>query len=149
MQSSRKIQLVIAKFCFVHVFTTSFVKERNKNHLSRAASRTYLHEEIMTAGHVFHDVPLDFLVFQNRHAAVDEDGRRRGLEIRAEVWRGFLHVDCRHLEADGLQFGQQVQIHEILLAEETGAFPDAIYCRCLRLNYVVPTTSHKRALKLQ
>lgn len=110
--------------------------------------KTYLHEEIMTARHVFHDVPFDFLIFQNRHTAMDEDGRRCRLEIRAEVWRGFLHVDGRHLEADGLQFGQQVQVHEIFLAEKASTFPDAIYCRCLRLNYMEPTISHKRVVKL-
>ena len=35
----------------------------------------------MSAWDVFHDVPFDFFVFQNGEPVVDEDRRRRSLEV--------------------------------------------------------------------
>lgn len=52
-----------------------------------------LDEQIVAARDVFHDVPFDFVVLENRQAVVDQNGRMGGLEIGAEIrWR-FLHVD--------------------------------------------------------
>jgi hypothetical protein len=88
----------------------------------------------VTSRYALHDVSFDLFVFQNRHSSVDQDRGRRGFEIRAEVrWR-FLHVHCGHLEADGLQFGQEVQFHEVFLAEEARSFSAAIYRRRLKSN---------------
>ena len=55
------------------------------------------------------------VVLEDGDAVVDEDGRLRGLEVGPEVGGRPLHVDRRDLEADGLQLGQEVQVHEILL----------------------------------
>lgn len=85
----------------------------------------------MPAGDVLHDVPFDLFVFQDRIAVVDQDGRRRGLEVGAEVGRRFLHIHGSHFQRDRLQLRQKIQIHEIFLAEETGALSTAIDCRCL------------------
>jgi hypothetical protein len=88
-----------------------------------------LDEQVVTSRYALHDVSFDLFVFQNRHSSVDQDRGRRGFEIRAEVRWGFLHVHCGHLEADGLQFGQEVQFHEVFLAEEARSFSAAIYRR--------------------
>ena len=47
-------------------------------------------------------------------------GRKKCLP---EVWRRPLHVDCGDLEADGLELCQEVEVHEVLLAEDAGALP--------------------------
>lgn len=54
-------------------------------------------EQIMTAGDVLHDVPLNFFVLENSLAIVDQYGRRCRVEIGAEIWWRFKHVYCRHL----------------------------------------------------
>ena len=48
-----------------------------------------------------------------------------------EVWWGFKHVHSSDLQRDGLEFGQQIEIHKIFLAEETGTFSAAINRRGL------------------
>lgn len=102
----------------------------------------------MPTRHILHDVPLDFLVFQDGHSPVYQDRRRRRLEIRAEVRGRFLHVDCGHLQADRLQFSQEVQVHEVLLAEETGPLSPAIDCGSLQkeLELTQPYRRHLRRL---
>jgi len=92
-----------------------------------------LDEEIVPARDVLHDVAFDLLVLENGQPVVNEDGRVCGLEIGAEIGRRLLHVHCRHLQADSLQLGQQVQVHEVLLAEQTGALPPAIDGRGLQI----------------
>lgn len=76
-----------------------------------------LHEQIVAARNVLHDVPLDLVVLQDRQSVVDEDRRMRGLEVGAEIGRRLLHVHCSHLQADRLQLGEEVQVHEVLLTE--------------------------------
>lgn len=44
----------------------------------------------------------------------------------------FLHVDCCHFKTDGFQFSQQIQVHKVLLAEQTCSFPAPINCRSLQ-----------------
>jgi len=90
-----------------------------------------LHEKIVAAGYVLHYVSLDLLVLENRLAVVDENRRRCGLKIRAKVRRWFLHVDRRDFKRYCLELGEQVQVHEVLLAEKTGALPSAVYRGCL------------------
>lgn len=99
-----------------------------------------LDEEVVAAGHVLHDVPFDLLVLEHGQAVVDEDGRRRRLEVGAEVGRRLQHVHRRHLEADRLQFGQQVQIHKVLLTEQARALPAAVDRRSLRRTRPTTTT---------
>ena len=55
------------------------------------------------------------VVLEDGDAVVDEDGRLRCLEVGPEICGRPLHVDGRYLEADGLELGQEVQIHEVLL----------------------------------
>lgn len=95
-----------------------------------------LDEEIVSARNVLHDVSLDLVVLEYGVAAVDEDRGRRRLEVGAEVRWWLLHVDGRDLERDRLQLGQQVEIHEVLLAKQTGALPPAVYRRCLKVKKV-------------
>lgn len=52
-----------------------------------------LHEEIVAARDVLHDVPFDLVVLQNGQTVVDENGRMGGLEVGAKVGRRLLHVD--------------------------------------------------------
>ena len=85
-----------------------------------------LNKEIVTTGNVLHDVSLDLLVLEDGIAIVDEDGRRGRLEIGAEVRRRLLHINGRHLQRDRLQLGEQIQIHEVLLTEQAGAFPATV-----------------------
>lgn len=56
-----------------------------------------LHEQIVAARNVLHDVPLDFVVLENGETVVDQDRRMRGLEVGAEIGRRLLHVDGGHL----------------------------------------------------
>lgn len=86
----------------------------------------------MPARDILHDVSLDLLVFQYRIAVIDQDGRRGGLEIGAEIRRRLLHVHGGHLQRNRLQFCQEVQIHKIFLTEKTGALSTAIDRRCLK-----------------
>ena len=90
-----------------------------------------LNEEVVTSGHVLHDVAFDLFVLEHGESVVDEDGRRRGFEVGAEVGRRLEHVHRRHLQADRLQLGQQVQVHEVLLAEQARPLAPAIYRRRL------------------
>lgn len=90
-----------------------------------------LNEEIVTAWHILHYVSLDLLIFQDGQAVVDQDGRRSGLKVGPEIGRRLEHVHCRHFQADRLQLGQQVQVHKVLLTEETGAFTASINRRRL------------------
>ena len=46
--------------------------------------------------------------------------------VLPEVRRGPLHVHCGNLEADGLELGQEVEVHEVLLAEDAGSLPPAV-----------------------
>lgn len=43
-----------------------------------------------------------------------------------EICRWLEHVHCGDLEGDGLELSQEVQVHEVLLAEQTGTFPPPI-----------------------
>lgn len=52
-----------------------------------------LDEQVVAAGDVLHDVPFDFVVLENRQTVVDQNRRMGGLEVGAEIRRGFLHVD--------------------------------------------------------
>lgn len=90
-----------------------------------------LYKQIVPARDVLHDVPLDLFILQYRVTVVDQNGRWRGLEVGAKIGRRFLHVHSGHLQGDRLQLRQEVQIHEIFLAEETGALPTAVDRRCL------------------
>jgi len=49
-----------------------------------------------------------------------------------EVRWWFLHVDCRHFKAYGFQLSQQIQVHKVLLAEQTCSLPATINCRSLQ-----------------
>lgn len=60
-----------------------------------------LHEQIVAARDVLHDVSLDLVVLENGQAVVDEDWRMGGLEVGAEVGRRLLHVDGGHLVVKG------------------------------------------------
>lgn len=80
----------------------------------------------MPPRNVFHDVALDFVVFKDGQAVVDQDGRGRGLKVTSEVGGRLQHVDRRDLEGDGLELCQQVQIHEVLVTKEAGPFATAV-----------------------
>lgn len=45
---------------------------------------------------------------------------------KPEIWWWLEHVHCGDLEGDGLKLGQEVQVHEVLLAEQTSTFPSPI-----------------------
>jgi len=92
-----------------------------------AGNLLVLDEEVVAPRHGLHDVPLDPLVLQHRHASVDQDRRRSGVEVRPEIRRGLEHVHRGDLQGDRLQLRQQVQVHEILLAEEASTLPPAVY----------------------
>lgn len=61
-----------------------------------------LNKEIMTARHILHDMPFDFLVFKHSQPVVDEDWRRCSFKVGSEIGRRFQHVDRRHFQAYGL-----------------------------------------------
>lgn len=90
-----------------------------------------LYEQIMPAGDILHDVSFDLLVLQYRVAVVDQDGRRGGLEIGAEIGWWLLHIHGGHLQRNRLQLRQKIQVHKILLTKEAGALSTAIDRRCL------------------
>lgn len=69
----------------------------------------------MSSRHCLHDVPLYLVVFEDGNAVIDEDWRLSGLKVRAKVGWGALHVDRGDLEADRLELGQEVEVHEVLL----------------------------------
>ena len=89
------------------------------------------HEEVVSAGNGLHDVTLDLIVVEDGEAVIDEDGRLRGLKVGAEVVRRPLHVHRRDLEADGLELGEQVQVHKVLLAKDARALSPAVDSRGL------------------
>ncbi|CAN7988750.1 unnamed protein product, partial [Ixodes hexagonus] len=95
-----------------------------------------LHKEVVSPRDVLHDVALYLLILQDGAAPVNQDRRRRRVKVGAEVWRGLEHVHhgCpwAHLERDGLELSQEVQVHEVLLAEEAGPFPAPVDGRRLR-----------------
>ncbi len=46
-----------------------------------------------------------------------------------EVWWRFEHVDGRDLQGDGLQFRQEVEVHEVLVTKEASALSTSVDCR--------------------
>ena len=85
---------------------------------------------------MFHNVPLNFVVFQDCQSPIDEYWRRGGLKVGSKVWgwplqheivstyfplshflntTADLHVHGGDFQRDGLEFSQKIEVHEILL----------------------------------
>ena len=56
-----------------------------------------LHEQVVAARDVLHDMAFDFIVLKDREATVDENRWMRRLEVCTEIWRRLLHVNGCHL----------------------------------------------------
>lgn len=67
--------------------------EKEKNYL-RWAKKDYLYEEIVSAWNAFHDVPFDFIIFQDGQSIVDQNWWMCCFKVGAKIWRRFLHVNC-------------------------------------------------------
>lgn len=69
-----------------------------------------LHEEIMSARNVLHYVSLDLFILEDSLAVVDQDWRRRRIEVRSEIRRGTEHVHSGYLEARRALLQQELQL---------------------------------------
>jgi len=84
------------------------------------------YEKVVTSRDLLHDMSLNQVIFQNCHPIVNQDWWLGCLKVTPEVsWRS-LHVNRRDLQRDRLELGQQIQIHEIFLAENAGSLPPAV-----------------------
>merc|ERR550539_1564585 len=70
---------------------------------------------------VLHDVPLDLLVLKHRHTVVNQDRGLGSFKVRSEVSRWPLHVNC-----GDLQLSEEVEVHEVLLAEDARTLPPPV-----------------------
>lgn len=59
-----------------------------------ALCETYLHEEIVAAGNAFHDMPFDFIIFQNGQTIVDQNRWMCCFKVGAEIGWWLLHINC-------------------------------------------------------
>lgn len=128
---------IIRQFGFPIGFTLNRIDTHAEQVLHESGHFLILYKQIVPAGDVLHDVPFNLFVLQYRITVVDQNGRWRGLEIGAKIGRRFLHVHGGHLQGDRLQLRQEVQIHEVFLAEETGTLSTAIDRRCLEDIFLV------------
>jgi hypothetical protein len=83
----------------------------------------------------FHDVTFNFVILEDSQTTIDQNRWMCRFEVCSEIRRWFLHVYRGDFQADGFQFRQEVQIHEILLTEQTCSFASTIdrgrlkYCK--------------------